>query len=257
MVRRFFYLLGALLLTFAASPAQADSHNVGLVRVVHASPDAPEVDVFVDGDAVLEGVAFTDVSNYLEVPAGTYTFAVAPAGQGVEAAVISAEATIAAGSAYTIAAINTLDNISAQIFNDNLGAPAAGKAHVRVLHLSPDAPAVDVKTRDDAVTLVSNLAFPNASQYVPVDAGSYELKVTAAGDTAAVLELDADLSASTIYDVFAVGQLGDGSLELIVDAYQVSGSLPGTGLGEMPLALVAGLAMAVLAGGFMLRRRMA
>ncbi len=71
MVRRFFSLLGVLLLVFMAVPAAAQ-RGTGLVRVIHASPDAPDVDVFVDGEAALEGVAFTDVSNYLEVPAGTH-----------------------------------------------------------------------------------------------------------------------------------------------------------------------------------------
>jgi LPXTG-motif cell wall-anchored protein len=255
MLRRLVSLLGALLLAFIALPAAAQSGS-GLVRVVHASPDAPAVDVFVDGEAVLEGVEFPAVSNYLEVPAGAHTFAVAPAGAGVDAAVITAEATIAADAAYTIAAINALDNIEGKIFNDNLSAPAEGNAHVRVLHLSPDAPAVDVKTQDDSVTLVSNLSFPNASDYIPVDAGEYDLKVTAAGQSDSVIDLEAELEEGVIYDVFAVGLLGDESLELVVDAYAVD-TLPDTGVAEMPLVLLAGLAVVALTSGLALRRRMA
>jgi LPXTG-motif cell wall-anchored protein len=257
MLRRLVSLLGALLFVFLAVPAAAQSGN-GLVRVIHASPDAPAVDVFVDGTAVLQGVEFPAISNYLPVPAGAHTFKVAPAGAGVDAAVITAEATIESGNAYTIAAINQLANIEGKIFNDDLAAPASGKAHVRVLHLSPDAPAVDVKTQDGSTTLFSNLSYPNASGYLPVDAGTYDLKVTPTGADDAVISLDnTTLKAGTIYDVVAVGLAGDGSIRAVLAAYTPSGMLPGTGASDMPTVLLAGLALVALAGGLVMRRRMA
>lgn len=63
------------------------------VRVAHLSPDAPAVDVYVDGAAVLEDVPFGAVSDYLELPAGSHTIEVAPAGQGAESAVLSRPST--------------------------------------------------------------------------------------------------------------------------------------------------------------------
>src|SRR6056297_3975493 len=51
----------------------ASDAGAAQVRVAHLSPDAPAVDVLVDGDAVLEGVEFGTVSEYLEVPAGERT----------------------------------------------------------------------------------------------------------------------------------------------------------------------------------------
>src|SRR5690606_27820043 len=42
------------------------------VRVVHASPDAPTVDVWVNDALTLENVPFKAVSDYLSVPGGTY-----------------------------------------------------------------------------------------------------------------------------------------------------------------------------------------
>ena len=256
MLRRLVPLVAAFALVFLALPAAAQTSN-GLVRVIHASPDAPAVDVFVNGERALEGAEFRDVSNYLPLPAGEYTFQVAPAGAGVDAAVITATANVAAGRAYTVAAVGQLANIQGKIFNDNLSTPAAGKAHVRVLHLAPDAPAVDVKTQDDAVTLVSNLSFPNASDYLPVDAGTYNLKVTAAGQSEAVLELDPlTLQSGGIYEALAIGLVADGSLDVGLVAY-LPGQLPGTGVADMPAAVLAGVAVAVLASGMVLRRRWA
>lgn len=254
MLRRLAPLVAVLTLVFLAMPAAAQSGN-GLVRVIHASPAAPAVDVFVDGKAALTNVAFAAISNYLPVPAGSHRFQVAPAWKGANAVVIDVTTNIMAGQAYTIAAINQLANIKGQIFNDNLAAPAAGKAHVRVLHLSPDAPAVDLKTQDNAVTLFSNLAYGNASNYKPVDAGTYNLKVTAAGGSDAVIALNGTtLSAGTIYDVVAVGMVGNSPIRAAVGTYTPSG-LPSTGATDMPLALLAGVAVAVLADGMVLRWR--
>ena len=257
MLQRLGTLLAALMLVFVALPAFAAGSNNGLVRVIHASPDAPLVDVFVDGTVVLTGVAFPAVSNYLSVPAGSHRFQVARAGAGAAAAVIDVTANVQAGAAYTVAAIGQLANIKGQIYNDNLAAPAAGKAHVRVLHLSPDAPPVDVKTQDNAVTLFSNLAYPNASAYLPVDAGTYDLKVTAAGSTDAAVSLpDVALSRGVIYDAIAVGLLGNGTLRVVLAAYTPA-ALPNTGVAGMPVALLASAAVAVLASGMVLRHRRA
>jgi hypothetical protein len=51
------------------------------VRVIHASPDAPNVDVaLTGGDVLVSDLAFGAASDYLEVPAGTYDLEVRVAG---------------------------------------------------------------------------------------------------------------------------------------------------------------------------------
>src|SRR5262245_55106815 len=48
------------------------------LRVVHASPDAPNVDVLVDGKSVLTNVPYATASDYLTVTAGTRRIEVRP-----------------------------------------------------------------------------------------------------------------------------------------------------------------------------------
>ncbi|MFC7116081.1 DUF4397 domain-containing protein [Natronoarchaeum sp. GCM10025703] len=50
------------------------------VNAVHASPDAPNVDVFVNGARVLEDVAFRHFSDYLALLQGEYTVQIVPVG---------------------------------------------------------------------------------------------------------------------------------------------------------------------------------
>lgn len=203
-------MLGLVLVpvTFAQETAQ--------VRVVHASPDAPSVDVYVDGNRVLSGVEFFTASDYLDLSPGEHRFQVTPAGEAADAAVIDTTATLEAGTAYTVAATGLLEDISASINVDDLSAPADGQAKVKVYHFSPDAPAVDVKVQGGD-TLISSLAFPDGSDYLEVPAGTYDLVVTPAGADDVVLDLSGTaLAAGNIYSVFATNVLASITPEVSV-----------------------------------------
>ncbi|OLZ42510.1 hypothetical protein A6E15_16760 [Natrinema saccharevitans] len=88
-------------------PAVLVDAGSALVRLVHASPDAPAVDVYADGEPVFENVAFTDATDYVAVPAGARTVSVRPAGG--EEAVASFDVTLERGTAYTAYAIGYLE----------------------------------------------------------------------------------------------------------------------------------------------------
>jgi LPXTG-motif cell wall-anchored protein len=255
-------LLG-MLLALALVPAASAQGNA-LVRVVHASPDAPAVDVYVDGNKALSNVPFFTASDYLPLPAGEHRFQVTPTGQPAASAVIDARATVEAGKAYTVAATGKVAEIKPTILADNLSAPAAGKAHVRVVHASPDAPAVDIKVKGGAA-LIPNLAFPKDSGYMPVDAGSYDLTVNVAGTDTVALDLAGTrLEAGKIYDIFAVGLLGNNTLAVQVTtpppaaaaaAPAAPSNLPNTAGETLPVALFALMAALLVGGGLALRRR--
>jgi hypothetical protein len=75
---------------------------------------------------------------------------------------------------------------------------------------------VDIAVKDGPV-LFSNLAFPNAAGPSPVDAGTYDLEVRAAGTDTVALAIDGvQLQAGKIYTVLAVGLLnGEPALEAL------------------------------------------
>lgn len=196
--------LGAL----AAPVGAADD---AMVRVLHGSPDAPSVDVFVNDAkvAALSGAEFGDITSYVAVPGGTYSIKVCATADNTLCPIGPIDLTFAAGQKYTIAASDLLASIDANVFEDD-AAPTASKASVRVVHLSADTPAIDVLTQDGAATVVDNLAYPDATGYLSLAPGSYDLKVCANADNS-VCPLDPgalDLAAGTAYSVFAIGSLG-------------------------------------------------
>jgi hypothetical protein len=232
------------LVAFTGTPVAAQDE--AFVRVVHASPDAPNVDVWVDGSIVLTDVPFTAVSDYLALPAGDHAIAVTAS--GATDPVIEADVTLSAGMSYTVAAIGPLAEISATVLTDDR-APAPGQAKLRVFHASPSAPAsVDVAVSGGPV-LVENLAYPEASEYLGVDPGTYALEIRAAGATDAALSLEATLTAGENYTAIAMDG-GEAGVQVILATE--GEAMPNTALAApitlMPLGLLvlgAALALAV------------
>ena len=204
-------VLAAGALTFAmVGVASASEH--AMVRVLHASPDAPAVDVYLDDAKVdaLTNVPFGTISGYLDIPAGDHNVKVYATGT-TTGAVIDANVTVASGSRYTIAATNALAAIEAQVIEDE-PTPDCEAAGVRVIHFSADAPAVDVATAGAAPAdaVVKDLAYPNATGYLSLPAGSYDLEVRLAGTTTVALPLPGvAVEACNSYSVFAVGSAAD------------------------------------------------
>jgi hypothetical protein len=261
-------LVGVLAILSTAA-AQEDGARI---RVLHASPDAPAVDIFLDGSEAISDLAFDDITDYVSVPAGDHTVEVfAASADGTGDPVISADVTLSADTDYTVAAVGLLAEIEPLVLVDDNSAPADGESKLRFVHASPDAPAVDIYA-EGAGVVVPNAAFKDASGYLNLTAGTYDLEVRAAGTETVALDLPGImLEEGTVYTAFAVGLL-DGqpalNAKLTVDAsFEPTPKptptpsptvVPVTGGGPVGdssdstawlVAIGAGLATLVLAGG--------
>ncbi|TWT14581.1 DUF4397 domain-containing protein [Planomicrobium sp. CPCC 101079] len=250
----------ALVFTMVSGVYAADTAKV---RVVHASPDAPAVDVYVNGELTLENVAFKANSGYLDVPAGTHDVEVFANGSEYAEGegVLRADLAVEAGKAYTVAAANTVDALEFVVAEDSMEV-SEGKAKVRVGHLSPDAPAVDVGVIDGDA-LFSGAEFPGITDYAEVDAGTYDLEIRLPDGTQVLPLEGTELAAGTVYSIFAVNNADALEVIALVD-YESAGSpggMPTTGLGTPDtqqsswLLMVGGLILVVGASGFVWKKR--
>lgn len=217
---RFMLPAMAILATLSLTSCGSDNDNDPMaptprarIMAVHASPDAPAVDLLVDGAVAGSGLAFPNNTGYLDVAAGTRNVKANVA--GTTTTVIDADVPVTGGASYTVFASDVVASLSPVVLTDDLIAPASGKAHVRFVHLSPDAPAVDVAVQGGPV-LFANKAFKQHTPFSPVDAGTYDLEVRVAGTTTVALPLDGVvLQSGKIYTVFAKGLLaGSGAQAL-------------------------------------------
>lgn len=198
-------------LALAAVPARAANNaDNAFVRVVHAAPAAPNVDVYVDDNKLLTSFAFGTATDYVPLAAGAHTIKVTPAGQPVSSAVISGSATVSAGSYYTIAAIgNTSPAVtpSLVVFSDD-NTVETGKAKVRVYHLSDNAGPVSVAAAPGGALVIPSLDFKNASGYLAVAPGSYTFEVTLLDKNNTKVNAPATLELHKVTSVFALGEVG-------------------------------------------------
>jgi hypothetical protein len=174
------------------------------LRVVHASNNTPPVDVFADGAALIEGLEFANFApadGFAEVPAGTYSVAVAPAGAGVGAAAIGpADLEFAAGTTTDVIAVGRLGGIEGTIeeltvtLADDDPRPIPLFAKVRIIHasvtaasLEPDtvdiyvtAPGTDISD-ESVVPTLADVPYLANTGYLAVAGGTYDITVTVSG----------------------------------------------------------------------------
>ncbi|RNA69243.1 DUF4397 domain-containing protein [Alteribacter keqinensis] len=190
----------------------------GFVRAVHASPDAPAVDIYVNKDKVVEGVSFKGVSEYMPLQEGSYTIRIFAQGANPkkDTPVIEKNVDVKGEQAYTLAAVGPLNQIDLVAVSDDLQ-PAEGKAKVRAAHFSPDAPAVDIAAGPETI-LFENVSFPQVAEYLEVDAGTVNLQVRPTGSQDVVFEVpNLGLEAGAVYSALAVGQLeGEPGFDIII-----------------------------------------
>ena len=137
-----------------------------MLRVVHASPDAPAVDVYVKGVAtpVLSNLGYTQTSQYLDVAAGTYVIQLRAHGADPASAPAyeTGELTLPDGATITAVAAGLLgsgdmDSMFRVIpLVEDFADPGSGNAAVRILHASADAPTVAIDVGNDGTPEISD-----------------------------------------------------------------------------------------------------
>jgi hypothetical protein len=180
-------LMAGVLFTSCGDDEKEDPKTFGKVILSHASFDAPAVDVYIDDAKAVNNVKLGDKTGYVDVEAGARRLKVTATGQTAEAD----------------------KKLSFLVLNDNLAAPAAGKAHVRLVHAA-NAPTVNVVTVDASNaktgTLLPNFAQYTHTEFIPLDAGT--VRVALEAGEAIILPANLTLEAGKIYTVAAIGDPG-------------------------------------------------
>ena len=213
-----FKLIALAVLASAATVAACsddDPATTTRLRAVHLSPDAPNVDIIVNGSQVATDVAYDESTDYYAIPSGTTDIQVQAVGSNDD--VLAASPSLAANTDYTVIAANLLASIEPLLLTDNNTAPTAGNVKVRVVHGAPSAPAVDVYVTAPGADLatatptLTGVSFKGVSAYLSVPAGDYEIRVTPTGTKTVVIDSGTvPLASGQIRTVIATDAPGGG-----------------------------------------------
>jgi hypothetical protein len=234
---------GALVLV--ATPATAA--DTATVSVLHAIPDTP-VDVYANGERLLDNFEPGTLTDPLQLPAGSYDLAVFPAdaADGSGTPLLSANGVaVPAGANATVVAHLKEDGspVLTPFVNDTSPVPA-GQARVTVRHTAA-APAVDVRAGGSPV--ISGLTNPN-EQSLTVPAGTVSADVVLAGTTTvAIGPADLELAEGSNTIVYAWGAADKGGFKLAVQAISAHSAPSGVPGGTAGLVDDASLPMPLMA----------
>ncbi|MBG84951.1 MAG: cell wall anchor [Phycisphaerae bacterium] len=175
------------------------------LRVIHASPDAPAVDVKLNGTRAITELAFNEATDYAMVDSGTYNVKVVPAGLD-DPIVIDADLDLMAKD-YTVIASDVLSSITPIVLEDDNALDAL--ARIRFIHASPNAPAVDIALANGGPVLFADVEFGENAGYIEVPGGTYDLEARVAGtDTVALSVPGLKVTGFRNFTVLATGLLG-------------------------------------------------
>ena len=229
-------LLPAALLLFLAACNDSNDNPppatpTSRVQVLHASPDAPAVNVSI-GSTTLSNVDYKSGSAALVVNAGTASVKVDGIVPGGTATVIGpVDVNFMEKKIYSILAIGDVATIRPLVLEQPDTAVASGLVRLRVVHAAPMAPRVDVYLTAPGADLsgaapVGSFSFGEDLGPVEVPAGSYQVRVTAAGNAAAVVfdSGTVDLASSRSLLIAAVQNTGTGSAPISLVVQDVNGA---------------------------------
>ena len=225
---------------FNPDPFRSSDHDPLLVSLdlpvvpaqaqwVHLAPFAAgsdsEVEIRVNGEPLLSGVAYGDSTGYLDIGPGLVSVEVIPA--IAPALAFSESFNLAPGRNYTILGIGdgVHQDLGLVLLDDEVIAPAAGQFKLRLGHLAPFAAGVasaEVRLADD--TLLAEVDFGDVGDFVELPAGSYDLVITApGGETVLIDPVAVEFSGGEIVSAFATGN-GD---DQILGAFALPAGEPG------------------------------
>ena len=218
-----------LSLTAAACSDDDDDNGMnpmpetGQFRVVHSSPDAPAVDIYVEGVGIVAAdVSYGDVTQYVTVDAGTYNVQLRPAGADSSTdpvyetgdVVIGADQVLTAIAAGLFSSTNADDQFRVLGLFEEFATPGAGNAIVRVVHAGPDAPTVSIDVGADGSNEITDLArfADTGAAGIDLPSGSpLNIGIVAGGVTVTTFTTPA-LTAGTEYFLIATGLLSQTDL---------------------------------------------
>lgn len=193
--------------TAATAAQEAPGEETARLRAGHFVAGAlGDVTVEAEGRVLAERLAYGTVSDYQELPPGTYTVSFRPVDAPPSGAPLaSTEVTLGPGAAGSAVVAGAPDAVEAKAFLADLTPPAPGAGRVRLVHLAPGVPAVDARVRQ-GVHLFEDVVFGEATSYVDVPEGAYDLEMLRAGTEQVLLAVrGVTVASGSVYTMVGTG----------------------------------------------------
>jgi hypothetical protein len=161
------------------------------LRMVQGSPDAPQVNLLVDGKSVAGNLGYSNATGYISVAPGSRHIQVAPVSGA--SPIFDQSISFTSSSNRTLLLTGPVANVKTVILKDGGTTATTGDGYVRVVNASPTMGSADVYIVQAGAGIggvqpvVAGLAFDKDTGYKLTAAGNYQVFMTAPGTTSALL----------------------------------------------------------------------
>ena len=181
--------------------------KLGYFRLLHALPNMPSVDIYIDDKLIAENLSYGVYTAYLPMFGESYKISIFET-ENKDAPVLSSILSIDEDEKLTLAIIKNQNNTRFMAIPDAQVPIDPNKSMIRFVHLSPNAPAVDI-TLPDGTILLNNISYEQGTDYLEVEPSDYTLQVRVAETPNVVLTIpDIILKPDNFYTIYALGLVG-------------------------------------------------
>ncbi len=191
-----------------------DPEQQAYVRLAHAAPDAPLVDVYIEGLTVASRFGYGQRIPDSGIVAGSYQLEVLPAGaRPGETPLAQAALTIRAGSTLTLVLMGSSDTLSVGVFDVDFAPLAVGQTRIQVINALSGAAEIGMRSGDRVLLP----ALPNGQQSVGVTLASGDARLVFQQGDSVLLEYDANLRERSAVTLVLIGRAGDSASYQMID----------------------------------------
>lgn len=174
------------------------------IRVLHASPNTPSIDVYANGNIIAKNLAYKEFLKYIPIPSGNYNIKIYTSGEIINP-IINTIIYIPEHTVSNLASIGepldtSLHTIPEPVLAQNLKSPC-----IRFVNLSPNSPAVDIKL-SDGTKIIGNVAYKEITNYLCAPSETYSFIITPTGSNNVLLAVpNLQLHSNNYYTMYLVG----------------------------------------------------
>lgn len=180
------------------------------VRLLHASPNAHTVDVYINDKLLVRNFNYREFTDYVKLMPGTYNIKIYRSTNGKNL-LYNKNLTIPGNTIFTIAAIGILPE-SFELYpieEKYTGVNTRNKAKVRFVHLIPNGPPVDL-TIPVGNVLFGNVMYKDITDYIEMTPAIYTFEITYPNSNTNILYIpNIRLRGDRFYTIYAIGLVGD------------------------------------------------
>ena len=145
------------------------------VRILHAVPNAPNVDIYLNGSLIASNLAFGKISEYMQISPGEYEFQLYPTGT-YDKPLLSQNIQLISNSNYTVSIVTLANNLFLFRLKDDNVPSSKSQSLLRFINLSSNAPLLSLAL-PNGVTLFNEAEYLETTGYYQLSPGIYNFEI--------------------------------------------------------------------------------